>query len=77
MGIDINVRLHGGEIGQALLGNPEEFYYTLEHIAEGENTQEMQAIAHDVAQYVGFKSREVVQFLRILADEIEGGGTSG
>jgi len=70
--IDINVRLSGAEIGDALLSEPEELFYALAQMAVDESDQEMRAIAHDVAQYAhGDRAEEVVRFLRILADRIE------
>jgi hypothetical protein len=74
MAIHVNITLHGGQIGEALLSEPEEFYYALQAVAEDESPQEMQAIAHDVAQYANGKAEEIVRFLRILAAEIEANG---
>jgi hypothetical protein len=75
MAINVNITLYGGQIGEALAQEPEEFYYALQNIAEDESESEMRRIATDVASHAsGSKATQIVQFLRILAEEIEANG---
>lgn len=69
--IDINVRLSGGEIGHALLNDPEETYHAFAGIAEDESPAEMIRFADEVAAYTDGRGPQVVALLRVLADKIE------
>jgi hypothetical protein len=74
MAIHVNITLHGGEIGQALLQEHEEFYYALDHIAADESEEEMRHLAQSVAAYATGRAGQIAKFLRILAEEIEANG---
>jgi hypothetical protein len=74
MAIHVNITLYGGQIGEALAQEPEEFYYALQNIAEDESPEDMRALASHVAEYSNGLGPQIAQFLRILAEEIEGNG---
>lgn len=65
--INLDAQYSGGQLGRALIQEPEELAYALQEFADGEQEKTID----EVAEYFAGNADQTANFLRRLADKIE------